>query len=147
MKVVIIGGVAAGMSAATRLRRLRESASITVYEMGEHVSYANCGLPYFLSDVISERDDLLLQTPASLFSRFRIDVKVRSMVTAINRANKTVTVKNLETGEIFEDSYDKLVISTGAKPRRLGIKGIERALALRNVVDADVAKAAVSDSN
>ena len=143
MKVVIIGGVAAGMSAATRLRRLRESASITVYEMGEHVSYANCGLPYFLSDVISERDDLLLQTPASLFSRFRIDVKVRSMVTAINRANKTVTVKNLETGEIFEDSYDKLVISTGAKPRRLGIKGIERALALRNVVDADVAKAAV----
>lgn len=144
MKVVIIGGVAAGMSAATRLRRLRESASITVYEMGEHVSYANCGLPYFLSDVISEREDLLLQTPTSLFSRFRIDVRVRSMVTAINRDSKTVTVKNLETGETFEDNYDKLIISTGAKPRQLGIKGIERALALRNVVDADVAKAAVA---
>lgn len=143
MKVIIIGGVAAGMSAATRLRRLREDASITVYEMGEHVSYANCGLPYFLSNVISEREDLLLQTPQSLHSRFRLDVRVRHMVTSINREKKSVTVKNLATGQTFEDSYDNLVISTGAKPRQLDIKGIERALALRNVVDADVAKAAV----
>ena len=146
MKVVIIGGVAAGMSAATRLRRLRESASITVYEMGDHVSYANCGLPYFLSNVISERDDLLLQTPQSLHSRFRLDVRVRHMVTAINPTAKTVSVKNLDTGETFEDGYDKLVISTGAKPRQLAIKGIERALSLRNVVDADAAKAAVENA-
>jgi NADPH-dependent 2,4-dienoyl-CoA reductase/sulfur reductase-like enzyme/rhodanese-related sulfurtransferase len=143
MKVVIIGGVAGGMSAAARLRRLDEKAEITVYEMSEHVSYANCGLPYFVSDVISNRDSLLLQTPKALWNRFRIKAQVRSMVTAINREAKTVTVKNLATGETFEDCYDKLVISTGAKPRRLNIPGIERALSLRNVTDADTVKAAL----
>lgn len=143
MKVVIIGGVATGMSAATRLRRLREDADITVYEMAEHVSYANCGLPYFVSDVISKRDSLLLQTPESLWSRFRIKVKVQSKVTKIDRSAKTVSVLNLATGETFEDTYDKLVISTGAIPRKLGIAGIERALWLRNVTDADNAKLAV----
>ena len=144
MKVVIIGGVAGGMSAATRLRRLDESAEITVYEMGEHVSYANCGLPYFVSDVISQRQALLLQTPESLWSRFRIKVKVNTMVTAINPESKTVTVKNLQTGTEHTDDYDKLVISTGAKPRRLDIDGIERALTLRNVTDADQVKAAIA---
>lgn len=144
MKVVIIGGVAGGMSAATRLRRLDESAQITVYEMGEHVSYANCGLPYFVSDVISQRQALLLQTPESLWSRFRIKVKVNTMVTSINRETKTVTVKNLQTGTEHTDDYDKLVISTGAKPRRLNIEGIERALTLRNVTDADQVKAAIT---
>ena len=143
MKVVIIGGVAAGMSAATRLRRLVENAEITVYEMAEHVSYANCGLPYFVSDVISKRESLLLQTPESLWARFRIRVKVQSKVLKINRASKTVTVQYLATGETFEDSYDKLIISTGAKPRALAIEGIERALALRNVTDADNVKAAI----
>jgi len=141
MKVVIIGGVAGGMSAAARLRRLDEKAEITVYEMSEHVSYANCGLPYFVSDVISNRDSLLLQTPKALWNRFRIKAQVQSMVTAINREAKTVTGKNLATGETFEDGYDKLVISTGAKPRRLNIPGIERALSLRNVTDADTVKA------
>jgi len=143
MKVVIIGGVAGGMSAAARLRRLDEKAEITVYEMSEHVSYANCGLPYFVSDVISNRDSLLLQTPKALWNRFRIKAQVQSMVTAINREAKTVTGKNLATGETFEDCYDKLVISTGAKPRRLNIPGIERALSLRNVTDADTVKAAL----
>ena len=143
MKVVIIGGVAAGMSAATRLRRLAEDADITVYEMAEHVSYANCGLPYFVSDVISKRESLLLQTPESLFARFRIDVKVRHKVVSIDRAAKTVTVENLESGERFEDNYDNLVITTGAKPRVLPIAGIERALALRNVTDADNVKTAI----
>lgn len=143
MKVVIIGGVAGGMSAATRLRRLDERAEITVYEMGEHVSYANCGLPYFVSDVISQRDALLLQTPKSLFNRFRINVQVNTQVIAINRATKTVTVKNLINGDTREDNYDKLVISTGAKPRRLNIPGIERAMTLRDVKDADAVKAAV----
>ena len=143
MKVVIIGGVAGGMSAAARLRRLDEKAEITVYEMSEHVSYANCGLPYFVSDVISNRDSLLLQTPKALWNRFRIKAQVQSMVTAINREAKTVTGKNLATGETFEDGYDKLVISTGAKPRRLNIPGIERALSLRNVTDADTVKAAL----
>jgi NADPH-dependent 2,4-dienoyl-CoA reductase/sulfur reductase-like enzyme/rhodanese-related sulfurtransferase len=143
MKVVIIGGVAAGMSAATRLRRLVENAEITVYEMAEHVSYANCGLPYFVSDVISKRESLLLQTPESLWARFRIRVKVQSKVMKINRANKTVVVQDLATGQTFEDSYDKLIISTGAKPRALAIEGIERALALRNVTDADNVKSAI----
>ena len=143
MKVVIIGGVAGGMSAAARLRRLDENAEITVYEMSEHVSYANCGLPYFVSDVISKRDNLLLQTPEALWNRFRIKASVQSMVTSINRAAQTVTVKNLASGEIFEDSYDKLVISTGARPRRLDVPGIERAMWLRNVTDADAVKQAL----
>ena len=145
MKVVIIGGVASGMSAATRLRRLAEHAEITVYEMAEHVSYANCGLPYFVSDVISKRESLLLQTPQSLWSRFRIKVNVQSKVTKIDRSAKTVSVMNLATGESFEDSYDKLIISTGAKPRSLDVPGIERALWLRNVTDADNVKAAVEN--
>lgn len=144
MKVVIIGGVASGMSAATRLRRLREDAEITIYEMAEHVSYANCGLPYFVSDVISKRDSLLLQTPHSLWERFRLNVNVKHKVTAINRHDKVVSVTNLKTNEQFEDSYDFLVIATGAKPRRLPIPGIERALELRNVTDADAIKAAIS---
>lgn len=143
MKVVIIGGVAAGMSAATRLRRLVEDAEITVYEMAEHVSYANCGLPYFVSDVISKRESLLLQTPESLWARFRILVKVQTKVVKIDGAAKTVTVQSLASGETYEDSYDKLIISTGAKPRSLPIEGIERALALRNVTDADNVKAAI----
>lgn len=147
MKVVIIGGVAAGMSAATRLRRLDEHAEITVYEMGEHVSYANCGLPYFVSDVISVRQNLLLQTPESLWSRFRLNVKVKSMVTKINPEAKTVLVKNLATEETYEDSYDKLVLATGAKPRHLNIPGIDRALTLRDVNDADAVKAAAQSAN
>ena len=145
MKVVIIGGVAAGMSAAARLRRLDEQAEITVYEMSENVSYANCGLPYFVSDVISNRDHLLLQNPTALWNRFRIKAKVQHMVTAIDRVNKKVTIQNLETGTVHEDNYDKLVIATGAKPRKLEIPGIERALWLRNVTDADAVKAALQN--
>ncbi len=146
MKVVIIGGVASGMSAAARLRRLDEQAEITVYEMSQHVSYANCGLPYFVSDVISRRDNLLLQTPDALWNRFRIKAKVQHMVTAINREAKTVEVKNLATGEITQDSYDKLVIATGARPRKLDVPGIERALWLRNVTDADSVKQALQNA-
>lgn len=143
MKVVIIGGVASGMSAAARLRRLDEAAEITVYEMSEHVSYANCGLPYFVSDVISRRDNLLLQTPDALWNRFRIKANVSHMVTAINREDKTVSVQNLKTAATITDSYDKLVIATGARPRKLDVPGIERAMWLRNVTDADEVKAAL----
>lgn len=146
MKVVIIGGVAGGMSAAARLRRLDETAQITVYEMAEHVSYANCGLPYFVSDVISDRSSLLLQTPQSLWSRFRIQVKTLSKVVRIDRAAKTLLIEDLTNNTTFEDSYDKLVISTGARPRHLNIPGIERALWLRNVTDADAVKLALSQA-
>ncbi len=146
MKFVIVGGVAGGMSAAARLRRLDESAQITVYEMAEHVSYANCGLPYFVSDVISDRSSLLLQTPDSLWSRFRIAVKTQSKVVRIDRSAKFVEIQNLATGETYQDNYDKLVISTGARPRHLDVPGIERALWLRNVTDADAVKAALAEA-
>ena len=137
MKTVIIGGVAAGMSAATRLRRLDESAEIVVFEMGPEVSYANCGLPYFLSDTISDRSSLLLQTPQSLHRRFNLDVRVNTKVLSIEKDAKTVTTQNLQTGEQEIVGYDHLVIATGAKPRKPEIPGIDRALTLRDVSDAD----------
>ena len=136
MKVIIVGGVAGGMSAATRLRRLREDAEIIVFEQGPHVSYANCGLPYHIGEVIPKEKDLLLQTPKSLHDRFRLDVRVNSRVTSIDRAAKTVSVKNLETGEEYTESFDSLVLSTGAKPRMVPIPGLERAMVLRDVPDA-----------
>ena len=136
MKIVIVGGVAGGMSAATRLRRLREDAEIVVFEQGPHVSYANCGLPYHIGEVIENQQDLLLQTPQSLHARFRLDVRVNSRVVSIDRANKTVAVKNLITGEEYSESYDSLVLSTGAKPRMVPIPGLERARVLRDVPDA-----------
>lgn len=143
MKVVIVGGVAGGMSAATRLRRLKEDAEIIVFEQGPHVSYANCGLPYHIGEVIPKEQDLLLQTPKSLHARFRLDVRVNSRVTSIDRTNKTVAVANLETGEEYLESYDQLVLSTGAKPRLVPIPGLERALVLRDVSDAVKIKALV----
>ena len=136
MKVVIVGGVAGGMSAATRLRRLREDAEIIVFEQGPHVSYANCGLPYHIGEVIPAEADLLLQTPKSLHDRFRLDVRVLSRVTSIDRKNQSVEVKNLETGEVYQEPFDKLILSTGAKPRMVPIPGLERALVLRDVQDA-----------
>ena len=136
MKIVIVGGVAGGMSTATRLRRLREDAEIIVFEQGPHVSYANCGLPYHIGEVIPAEKDLLLQTPESLGERFRLDVRVNSRVTNIDRSSKSVTVKNLESGEEYLESFDSLVLSTGAKPRMVPIPGLERAKVLRDVQDA-----------
>jgi NADPH-dependent 2,4-dienoyl-CoA reductase/sulfur reductase-like enzyme/rhodanese-related sulfurtransferase len=142
MKIVIVGGVAGGMSAATRARRLDEQADITVYEQGPYVSFANCGLPYFVGGVIAERNALLLQTPESLWSRFRINVQVKTRVVAIDPANKTVTVVELTSGETRVDSYDALILSPGASPTILDIPGIERALHLRDVPDATAIKVA-----
>jgi len=135
MKVVIIGGVAGGMSAATRLRRLREDAEIIVYEKGPYVSFANCGLPYFIGGVIDKKESLLLQTPESLWNRFRLDVRVNTEVTKIDRANRTITAVNKETGEQQEE-YDYIIISPGANPRKLPIEGIERAVVLKDVEDS-----------
>lgn len=145
MKVLIVGGVAGGMSAATRLRRLREDAEIIVFEQGPHVSYANCGLPYHIGEVIPAEEDLLLQTPQSLGDRFRLDVRVNSRVTSIDRGTKSVTVKNLETGEEYLESFDSLVLSTGAKPRMVPIPGLERAKVLRDVQDATEIKKLVDE--
>ncbi len=136
MKVLIVGGVAGGMSAATRLRRLKEDAEIIIFEQGPHVSYANCGLPYHVGEVIPEKRSLLLQTPESLHARFNLDVRVNNRVTKINPASKTVEVKNLVSGESYTESYDSLILSTGAKPRMIPIPGLERAHVLRDVPDA-----------
>ena len=136
MKTVIIGGVAGGMSAATRLRRLQEDAQIIIFEQGPNVSYANCGLPYHIGGIIPKESSLLLQTPQALNERFNLDVRVRSRVTKINKESKTVTVLDLESNNSYEESYENLVISTGAKPRALPIHGAERAFVLRDVEDA-----------
>ncbi|MFZ9751609.1 MAG: FAD-dependent oxidoreductase, partial [Candidatus Nanopelagicales bacterium] len=137
MKVIIIGGVAGGMSAATRMRRLDADAEIIVIEKSGHVSYANCGLPYYVGGVIEEEEALLLQTPASLHARFRLDVRIASEVTAIDPAKKTLQVLNELSGEEYELSYDKLVLSPGASPVVPPIPGIERALTLRTVEDVE----------
>ena len=137
MKVVIVGGVAGGATAAARIRRLNEQAEIEVFERSGYISYANCGLPYYIGDVITDPEALTLQTPESFFSRFRVNMKVRHEVTAIHPEKKEVTVKNLETGEEFEESYDKLILSPGAKPTqpRLPGVGLDKLFTLRTVED------------
>ncbi len=137
MKVVIVGGVAGGATAAARIRRLDENADIKIFEKSGYISYANCGLPYYIGGEISDREELTLQTPESFNARFRVDVKVRHEVVAINPDRKTVTVRNLSGGEVFEEKYDKLVLSMGAKPIRPNLPGIddERIFTVRNVED------------
>lgn len=137
MKVVIVGGVAGGATAAARIRRLDENAEIKIFEKSGYISYANCGLPYYIGGEISDREELTLQTPESFNARFRVDVKVRHEVVAINPDRKTVTVRNLSGGEVFEEKYDKLVLSMGAKPIRPNLPGIddERIFTVRNVED------------
>ena len=137
MRIVIIGGVAGGMSAATRMRRLDADAEIIVIEKSGHVSYANCGLPYYVGGVIEEEEALLLQTPASLHARFRLDVRIASEVFAIDPVGKSVEVINELSGEKYQITYDKLVLSPGASPVVPPIPGIERAMTLRTVEDVE----------
>lgn len=141
LKVVVVGGVAGGMSAATRLRRLNETAEIVVLERSGYVSFANCGLPYHLSGTIEQRSSLMLQTPASLAARFALDVRVKSEVIDINRDAKTVTVRNLEDKTDYVESYDYLVLSPGAAPIMPGQEGAERAMSMRDIEDLDRAMA------
>ena len=143
---VIIGGVAGGMSAATRLRRLDESARITVVERGEHVSFANCGLPYHVGGVIDDRDALILQTPESLAARFALDVRVRTEALSVDRDARTVAVRDLRTGEETSLAYDALILSPGASPVRIPIPGVERGLVLRDLADMDAIIAAARDA-
>lgn len=144
-RVVIIGGVAGGMSAATRMRRLDESAEIIVFERGGEVSFANCGLPYHLSGVIAERSSLVLQTPRGLGARFRLDVRVRSTVTAIDPVTRTVSVLPAD-GAAYELGYDKLILATGASPIRPEIPGADRAHVLRDLDDLDRIVSALDDA-
>lgn len=137
MKVVIVGGVAGGATAAARIRRLDEQAEIIVFEKSGYVSYANCGLPYYIGGEIEDRAELTLQTPESFYARFRVKMNVHHEVTDIDVANKTVTVKNLEDGKVFKESYDKLILSTGARPIKPDFEGIDnpRIFTLRTVED------------
>ncbi|EOS68347.1 hypothetical protein C818_03696 [Lachnospiraceae bacterium MD308] len=137
MKVLIIGGVAGGATAAARIRRLDEQAEIIVFERSGYVSYANCGLPYYIGGIIEDPEELTLQTPESFFMRFRIKMKVRHEVTAVDPERKTVSVKDLESGREFVESYDKLLLSPGAKPTQPRVPGIgiEKLFTLRAVED------------
>ena len=137
MKVIIVGGVAGGATAAARIRRLDERAEIVVFERSGFISYANCGLPYYIGDVITDAEELTLQTPESFYSRFRVDMRVHHEVTAIHPEKKTVSVKNLKTGENFEESYDKLILSPGAKPTKPRFPGadLDKVFTLRTVED------------
>ncbi|UYN84548.1 MAG: FAD-dependent oxidoreductase [Microcella sp.] len=144
---VIVGGVAGGMSTATRLRRLDENARIIVIERGEHVSFANCGLPYHVGGVIDDRSALILQTPESLGARFALDVRVRTEAVAIDREARTVTVRALDSGDEQSLSYDALVLSPGASPLRIPIPGVERGLVLRDIADMDRIIDAATDAH
>jgi CoA-disulfide reductase len=136
-KILIIGGVAGGASAAARLRRLDEEAEIIMFERGEYISFANCGLPYYIGGEIKEKSALTLQTPESFHARFNVDVRVQQEVTAINRSEKTVTVKNHATGETYNETYGKLILSPGAAPLMPNIKGANNSkiFTLRNIPD------------
>ncbi len=135
MTIVIVGGVAGGMSAAARLRRLNEEAEIIVLERSSHVSYANCGLPYFVGGVIEEEETLLLETPASLHDRFRLDVRVRSEALSIDRDAKSLSVMDWSSGSVYRIAFDQLILSPGATAVVPPLHGIERALTLRTVED------------
>ena len=147
-KIVIIGGVAGGASCAARLRRLDEEANIIMFERGEYISYANCGLPYHVGDVIKSRDALLLQSPEAMKKKYNIDVRVKNEVTSIDRENKKVTVRRLDSGETYEETYDTLVISTGSSPVRPPIPGIgsSRIRTLWTVPDTDRIRALIKEN-
>ncbi|WP_214848118.1 CoA-disulfide reductase [Exiguobacterium sp. s193] len=140
MKTIIVGGVAGGATAAARLRRLDETAEIILLERGKEISFANCGLPYYIGDVIKDRNKLLVQTPEGMHARFNLDVRNLSEAIRINRELKTVTIRKVDTGEEYDETYDHLILSPGAKPMRPSIPGIEEAtniFTLRNIPDTD----------
>lgn len=149
MNYLIIGGVAGGATVATRLRRMDEKANIILFERGKYVSYANCGLPYYIGDTINNREKLFVQTAKGFTDRFRIDIRTEQEVTAIRPDKKEVEIKNLSTGETYTETYDKLVLSPGAEPLRPGIEGIEskKIFTLRNVPDTDTIKNYVNTEN
>ncbi|OIJ14401.1 CoA-disulfide reductase [Anaerobacillus alkalilacustris] len=149
-KIVIVGGVAGGATAAARLRRLDETSKIIMFEKGEHISFANCGLPYYIGEIITDREKLLVQTVEGMSNKFKLDIRNLNEVIDINRNNKTVTVKDLRTGEQYEEGYDQLVLSPGARPIVPPIPGLKEANAiftLRNIPDTDRIKSYVDHKN
>lgn len=148
-KILIVGGVAGGATAAARLRRLNEDVQIILFERGEYISFANCGLPYYIGGDISDKSALTLQTPESFHKRFNVDVRNFNEVIAINRENKTITVKNKKSGETYQENYDKLILSSGAKPIKPKIEGVEndRVFTLRNIPDTYRIKDFITKNN
>jgi len=144
-KLLIVGGVAGGATAAARARRLDEHAEIILFERGEHISFANCGLPYYIGEFIAKREDLLVTTIEEFRDRYNIDVRIFSEVIAINTKNKQVDIKNIKTGETYKESYDKIILSPGAEPVKPPFKGIEldNIYNLRTIPDSDLIKAHV----
>jgi NADPH-dependent 2,4-dienoyl-CoA reductase/sulfur reductase-like enzyme/rhodanese-related sulfurtransferase len=148
MKIVIVGGVAGGAAAAARVKRLNENAQIVMFERGPYISFANCGLPYYIGGEIKERDDLLVSTPEKLKARYEIDVRINTEVTKIIPGKKEVSAKNLETGKEYTESYDKLILSPGASPVKPPLPGIDldNIFTLRNVPDTDKIKSYIDDN-
>ncbi|KGE16533.1 FAD-dependent oxidoreductase [Paenibacillus wynnii] len=147
-KVLIVGGVAGGASAAARLRRLDEEAHIVMFERDEHISFANCGLPYYIGDSIKDRSKLIVQTPEAMYNRFNLDIRTKSEVTRIDPVSKTVRVNSIERG-IYDESYDYLILAPGAKPIRPALPGIDssKIYTLRNIADTDRIKKRVTETN
>ena len=148
-KVVIVGGVAGGATTAARLRRNDEFAEIIMFERGEYISFANCGLPYHIGGVIPSRDSLIVQSVEDMSKKFNVDIRTFSEVIEIDKDNKMVTVREVETGKTYTESYDKLVLSTGAQPIKPPIKGIEEStnvFTLRNIPDMDLIMKHIKDN-
>lgn len=148
-KILIVGGVAGGATAAARLRRLDETSQIIMFERGEYISFANCGLPYYIGGVIENREALLVQTVEGMSKRFNLDIRNFSEVVSIDPENKTISVKNLKTNEEYKESYDELILSPGASPTKPPIPGLDKAdnvFTLRNIPDTDRIKAYVDDN-
>lgn len=149
-KIVIVGGVAGGATASARLRRLDENAELVLMERGEHISFANCGLPYYIGGIIPEREMLLVQTAEGMAKRYKIDIRLKTEVIAINKRQKYIEAKNLETGEIYKESYDYLILSPGAKPVVPNIEGIEGrpgVFTIRSIPDADAILKYINKNN
>lgn len=149
MKIIIVGGVAGGATTAARLRREDENSEIIMFERGEYISYANCGLPYYIGGTIAERDNLFVQTPEAFNKRFNVDVRVLNEVISVVPETKEVKVKDLRTGNIYVETYDKLVLSPGAEPVRPNLPGIasEGIFTMRNVSDTDKIKTFIDERN
>lgn len=148
MKVVIVGGVAGGATTATRLRRLDENLEIVLFERGEHISFANCGLPYYIGDIIKTEDELLVQTPEKFKERFNIDVRIKQEVIKIDKEKKKLQIKNKATGEVYIENYDKLVLSPGAEPiNPFNEVKSDRIFTIRNVKDAEKVKTFIENNN
>jgi NADPH-dependent 2,4-dienoyl-CoA reductase/sulfur reductase-like enzyme len=149
-KIIIVGGVAGGATAAARLRRIDETSTIVLFERGEHISFANCGLPYYIGETIKDRNKLLVQTVEGLSKKFNLDIRNLKEVVEINREKKTISAKNLHTNEVYEESYDTLILSPGAKPIVPNIEGLADAknvFTLRNIPDTDKIKTFVDEQH